>query len=348
MFSRLFKRDSGQAIIVISICLLCIVGVFALVVDTGRAYIEHSRLQRAVDSAALAGVQKLPNKIETDAIQLATEAFDYNVNREELDTGGGRYNLQITAVSGRGSEMKDRLFVVADTVVNNQLAGLLGYSDWPIVAHAGARIGQLAEIEHWIPIGVEEGEIDFYKHYRLTNTSHAVSGNLIGEIRPYVVLEEGNIRQGVSQTIKKNIKVGQTKTIDTRSNVKEICDGVDDRIKNKIGVKGCFNIDEATPSTEGINIIGKGYDKAYGYGMDPRLVYIPFVKQKNASQVEIVGFGLFYIEYAHFDSKAFGTDRQMSEIVGFFVETILEGPLLKDEQEAINYGVMGIEYIDFL
>lgn len=348
MFNDMIRKSSGQAIIVVSICLLCIVGVLALVVDTGRAYIDHTRLQRGVDAAVLAGVQKLPSKIETEAIALAKEAFDYNMNVVELDPQGDRYNVQYTAVSGRGDEMKDRMFVTADTVVHNQLGSFLGYNEWPIVAQAGARIGQISEIEHWIPIGVEEGEIEFFKHYRLSNTSHAVSGNLVGEIRPYVPLEAGSLRQGMSQTVKTNIKVGQVKTVDRRSNIKEICDGTDDRIKGKIGVKGCFNIDEATPSTEGINLIGRGYDKAYGYGMDPRLVYVPFVKQRNSSQVEVVGFGLFYIEYAHYDSNAFGANEQMSELVGFFVQTIIEGPLVPDTADYDNYGVMGIEYLDFL
>lgn len=344
------KQQRGQALIIIAVCLLAIVGLLALVVDTGRAYIDHSRLQRAVDSAVLAGVQKLPSKSSSEAEALAQEAFNYNMNQKvtsDTKLGVKNYNTQITALAGnpRDPGNLDRLFVTADTTVYNQLAGFLGYDSWPIMAQAGARIGPIGAIEHWIPIGVEEGAIELYTHYRLGNTTHNTSDNMNGEARPYVPLNRGNLRQGVSTTIKSTLTVGQKVDILQNPNIKDVCSGVDDRIRNKVGTKGCFEIDDTVPTTEGLNLIGKGYRKDWGYGQDPRLVYVPFVRQIDRNSVQVVGFGLFYIEYAHYDTNAFGTDSELSELVGFFVQTIVEGPI---SDESFNYGVMGIEYIDFL
>lgn len=343
------RKSKGQALIVVSVTLMVLIGMLALVVDTGRAYIDHSRLQRSVDAAVLAGVQELPNSDDKEAIRIAREAFDANMNLSETESNGKskEVNYQITSIAGnaKSPDQKDRLFLTVDTKVTNQLANFLGYPDWPIVAQAGARSGPIGQVEHWIPIGVEEGNIELYEHYRLGNTEHALGSESNGHKRIYVPLQNGNLKDEVANTIRTSISAGQSKNIIKNANIKDVCDGIDNRMRQKNGVKGCFNVDDATPNTDGLNVVGPGVRKDWSYGDDPRLVYVPFVKQTSKDTVEIVGFGLFYIEYAHYDSQAIGTQEPLTEIVGYFVQTVMEGPVLDDAE---NYGVIGIEYLDFM
>lgn len=345
----MLRKKKGQALIVITVTLMAIIGMMALVVDTGRAYIDHSRLQRAADAAVLAGVQELPDNDDSEARRIAQEAFDLNMNLAQTSSPSDPkvVNYQMTSLAGnpRNPQQVDRLLLTVDSTVNNQLAHFLGYPDWPIVAQAGARSGPIGRVEHWIPIGVEEGSIELYEHYRLGNTDHSLGSNSNGHKRMYVPLQNGNLRDEVANTIRNPISAGQTKNIAMNANIQDICDGIENRMRQKIGVAGCFNVDQATPNTNGLNIIGPGTRNDWSYGDDPRLVYVPFVKQTANNTVEIVGFGLFYIEYAHYDSQAVGTQEPLTEIVGFFVRTVMEGPVLDD---ADNYGVIGVEYIDFL
>lgn len=341
----MLQKRKGQALIVITITLMALIGMLALVIDTGRAYIDHSRLQKSVDAAVLAGVQELPSNNDAEALRIAREAFDANMNSGVA--GHKDVNYQITPIAGnpKSPDQIDRLFLTADMTVTNQLANFLGYPDWPIVAQAGARSGPIGRIQHWIPIGVEEGPIELYEHYRLGNTEHALGENSNGHRRNFVPLQNGNIKDEVANTIKSSISAGQVKNIAKNVDILDVCEGVGNRMRQKIGVEGCFNVDEATPNTDGLNIVGPGVRKDWAYGDDPRLVYVPFVKQSTKDTVEIVGFGLFYIEYAHYDSQALGTQEPLTEIVGYFVRTIMEGPILDNAE---NYGVTGIEYLDFL
>lgn len=330
----MLHKQRGQALIVITVTLMALLGMLALVVDTGRAYIEHARLQRAVDAASLAAVQDLPEDVNS-AEQFAKEAFELN-HRETVD------KYQITFIGPpKTPEKVNTAIVTSQKTVNNQLAHFLGYPDWPITAQSAARSGPIGAIQHWIPIGVEEGEIELYQHYRLGNTSHtpADSSDLK---RMYVPLDHGNIRQGVSNTINSTLYVGNNLPISTNSDIRDVCRGIDDRMRQRISVRGCFEVTSQVDPV-GLNIVGPGMRKDWNYGEDPRLVYVPFVKQINGNTVQITGFGLFYIEYAHYDDMAMGASEPLTEVVGFFVKTVVEGPVLNDNT---NYGVVGIEYVD--
>ena len=54
------KSESGQAIVLMALSLVVIMGMAALVVDVGNWYHTKRRLQGTADAAALAGAQLLP------------------------------------------------------------------------------------------------------------------------------------------------------------------------------------------------------------------------------------------------------------------------------------------------
>ena len=57
-----FKEESGVAVIFLAISMVVLMGFTALAVDFGLVYYQRSQLQTALDSAALAAAQKLPDK----------------------------------------------------------------------------------------------------------------------------------------------------------------------------------------------------------------------------------------------------------------------------------------------
>ena len=55
------KSESGQAIVLMTLALVVIMGMAAFVIDVGNWYHTKRRLQGTADAAALAGAQRLPN-----------------------------------------------------------------------------------------------------------------------------------------------------------------------------------------------------------------------------------------------------------------------------------------------
>lgn len=74
--SAIRRGESGQAIVLIAFVAIGIVAMVGLAIDSGIGYLDATRLQRAADAAALAGVVWLPdNRTVGDArAQLAAEA----------------------------------------------------------------------------------------------------------------------------------------------------------------------------------------------------------------------------------------------------------------------------------
>lgn len=55
------KEESGQALVIVAVGLVALLGITAFSVDLGMAYNAKAELQAAADAAALAGAQDLPN-----------------------------------------------------------------------------------------------------------------------------------------------------------------------------------------------------------------------------------------------------------------------------------------------
>lgn len=58
--AKYFKQESGQALVIVAVSLVALLGITAFSVDLGGAYNAKAKLQAAADAAALAGAQDLP------------------------------------------------------------------------------------------------------------------------------------------------------------------------------------------------------------------------------------------------------------------------------------------------
>ena len=77
-FKKLGKEEDGQALALVALMLVVLLGFAALAIDVGAMMNSKSRLQNAADAAALAGVMALPNV--TDVNNRAYEYVNKNMN----------------------------------------------------------------------------------------------------------------------------------------------------------------------------------------------------------------------------------------------------------------------------
>ncbi|MBB6453322.1 Flp pilus assembly protein TadG [Salirhabdus euzebyi] len=74
LFKRLLKEQEGNALVLVAVALVMLLGFTAIVVDGGRLYIEKSQLQKSLDAAVLGAAQELNKseaEVKTAAINIA-------------------------------------------------------------------------------------------------------------------------------------------------------------------------------------------------------------------------------------------------------------------------------------
>ncbi|MGQ9682455.1 MAG: pilus assembly protein TadG-related protein [Anaerolineae bacterium] len=74
----MYNSERGQSLVVVALVLVALVGMTALVIDVGNAYVQRRRMQNAADSAALAGARMLTMG---QVGSVATVVQDYAVHR---------------------------------------------------------------------------------------------------------------------------------------------------------------------------------------------------------------------------------------------------------------------------
>ena len=94
------RREDGQALIIMALTLVVMLGFAGLVVDIGRAYLAQRQLQTAVDAAALAGGQSLPNSTaaQTQALDYSATGLAGNAHPKSMAALGADGDLQVPGV----------------------------------------------------------------------------------------------------------------------------------------------------------------------------------------------------------------------------------------------------------
>jgi Flp pilus assembly protein TadG len=136
-------NEKGQVAVITAILMIAFVGMMAFAIDTGSVYETRRNLQTVADSAALAGVQELPEN-PTLAVQTA-------VNYAALNG--------VTIASG--DVVISRTYVNNDTITvtavnpNTTLyfAGVFGQNSASVGANAKAIIGSPSKVKGVVPWG---------------------------------------------------------------------------------------------------------------------------------------------------------------------------------------------------
>jgi hypothetical protein len=139
------RRDErGQAIVLMTLSLVVIMGMAALVLDVGNWYHTKRRLQGTADAAALAGAQLLPN----DSSGAQSQALAY-ANKNGGDVAGANITVTSTVLPN------DTISVRARRTDPGIFSGILGIAGADIDARAKARVGPPTKARYVAPMVVD-------------------------------------------------------------------------------------------------------------------------------------------------------------------------------------------------
>ncbi|WP_418791041.1 pilus assembly protein TadG-related protein [Phosphitispora sp. TUW77] len=144
MFRRLITSQNGNVVIISAIIFTVLLGFVALAVDGGILYLEHTRLVRGADAAALAGAQELPDTVK------ATARVSEYLQKNSIDITDPD-DLVITFSSGN-----KEITVNVQKPVQLHFAKLLGLDTANVDGTATAKISPVSKIYGLIPLGLDE------------------------------------------------------------------------------------------------------------------------------------------------------------------------------------------------
>lgn len=138
--ARPLDDDAGAALPLIALMMVTLIGLSAFAIDLGWIYLSSSRIQRAADAAALAGVVYLPGDTAnvTNFTVNGADANGYSVGTvipnggSPVNTGGGSDTLTWTALAD------NRLEVTLDSSVRSFFLRVLGFESFDISRTATA------------------------------------------------------------------------------------------------------------------------------------------------------------------------------------------------------------------
>ncbi len=284
---KYIEDKKGNSSIILLFMITAIIGLMTLTADAGLLYLEKSKLQNTVDSAALAAISVYGEGQE----KMLEEAGKYSnlngVPSEELSIYIQEDNRKVT--------------VSSDKSVSLYFAKIFSMSSADVEAKATAVTGPVAAMKGIRPFGVEEQEFIYGETYTLKN------GGGGGTTGNYGALALGG--NGAS-TYRNNLVNGYFAHA-----LK-----VGDQIETETG-----NMDGAT--FDGVSeILGSDFH-LHGENLSqleadcPRLIKIPIIDSfsiAGRSTVKIVGFAAFFLDNV---VKINGK----TEITGRFIKSIGEG-----------------------
>ena len=141
---ELAAKENGNVIVILALALSVLLGCTALAVDTGVLYLEHNRLVRAADAAALAGGQELP-----DASKALSVAFNY-AQQNGIDTADP--NFFTVSISPDNK----KITVEIKKNVDLHFARVLGFNTSRVKGRAAANISPVKKTTGILPVGLDE------------------------------------------------------------------------------------------------------------------------------------------------------------------------------------------------
>jgi len=143
--SAMLKYERGQTIILVALMLLVLVAFVGLGTDVTLVYTAKAHLQRAIDAAALAAANKLPDQAEA-----RTAAYEFT-RLHGYDFDPSTNPLQITFPT---EDPPRKLAIVAGTVdVNLAFLRVVGWRQTPVTASAE---GESAPLDVYLVLDLSE------------------------------------------------------------------------------------------------------------------------------------------------------------------------------------------------
>lgn len=280
------KRGSSSIILLFMI--ITIMALMALTVDAGLLYLEKSRLQNCVDSAALAAVSAYTEGRD----RMMEEAHKYSILN-----GVPPEKLNIVI-----AEDRRRVTVSTNKSVALYFANIFNKSDENIEAKASALTGPVSSVKSVRPFGIEEQQFIYGETYTL---KHGGGGGTTGNYGAIALGGTGssnyrnNLINGYNAYA---IKIGDVLETETGNMDGSTFDGI------KALLEADFSV--------------HGEDLSKLEANCPRLIRIPVIDTFDAgrSTVKVVGFAAFFLDdVVKINGK--------TEITGRFIKIVGEGEI---------------------
>lgn len=303
----LLREEKGSAIVVIAIFLTVIIGMAAMVIDTGSLYLTRLQLQNAVDAAALAGLQDLPG----NPIQAVATASTYAVDNSPSNTVVDTPQIQ---------ESDHAIYVSAHKTIDFGFARVLGRDSQVVEAEAMARLEPIAGVRGTLPLAVMEGIWTMGDTVILKGGAQdAIDGGWRGVI---------SLGANGASAYEENLRNNYTGIL----RLEDLVDVEEGNMSGATQTGTQYRLD-ACPHTPACTI--EQYNPAC-----PRIGIVPIVEQVlltdkkgeqtvSKKQVRISGFALFLFS----DIAGNGND---SQIAGRFIQGIVQG---ETDPNAPDYGL---------
>lgn len=124
------RREQGQALVLFAFGLVGFLGLVGLSVDVGRFLWARTNIQNAVDAAALAAAQSMPDKTGAEA-----NANDYWAkNSGFIQSQGTNVNFNVTFPAGANEGVQ----IQASADIGTWFAKFVGFDHWSVSADASA------------------------------------------------------------------------------------------------------------------------------------------------------------------------------------------------------------------
>lgn len=140
---RQLRAETGQAVVVLVLFLVVIVGLVGAVLDLGAWFRADRSTQSTADAAALAGAQELPD----NPAQAAARALEY-ANKNDGGVGADDITFETGVLSN------DTIVVRADDEVETVFTKIFGIDTVAVGSGAKARTGVIGSAKYVAPIVV--------------------------------------------------------------------------------------------------------------------------------------------------------------------------------------------------
>jgi hypothetical protein len=231
--ARLNAEQPGQALIMVSIMFMVLIGFVALATDTGMIWMNRRSLQNAADAAALAGVQQLPE----DSGTAMSVACDYAAVKNAVPRMYGKSGACASTADVAIYQTyapNDTIKVTTYKKINPVFGIALGFGSIEIGAAATAMVGSIAAVCPFpifqTPEMLPGGGPFNLEFYTLTALHLAGSDNASGN---FLTVDVGNgapavldamVNRGCSEPI------GPTASTETGGKIGKVVDGFQWRI----------------------------------------------------------------------------------------------------------------------
>lgn len=303
---RLCRNDKGSVALIVALSMTALLGFSALVIDLGAVYVEGSRLQNALDSAALAAVKELPtDDIYSEgwltAINVARAYAEFNhfdIDASDIDPVY-QGDIETNKIIG--------LKITKDVEVSYSFARVLGIFSGSVTRSSSAGLAPAGGVRGAVPLCITSSSLKAAIEVGVTSDLSIKCGSNADAMG--IDLEEasgwfGALRYDGSGA----------------SNYSNLL---------ACGYSGVINIGQVLNMESG-NMSGptlEGFTIRFNQCTDgcspdsfvndcPRLVYIPVVELISSSQVKVVAFAAVFL-------TGCGGNGKNSYITATYIEGII-------------------------